>query len=86
MVMLSPLAWKAHFIALILPAADLAGKAVWAGTGLNRRVLIFALGAAFALFTLTSPTLIGISAGEWADRHSLVLVGSLVIYFAAIAG
>jgi alpha-1,2-mannosyltransferase len=85
MVVLSPLAWKAHFIALILPAAALTGTAIRTRS-LNRRVLIFAIGSAFGLFTFTSPTLIGTSAGEWADRHSLVLVGALIIYLATLAG
>jgi alpha-1,2-mannosyltransferase len=86
MVMLSPLAWKAHFVALMVPAAGLTGKAIRAGPGLSRRLLCFAIAAASGLFTLTSARLIGTSAGEWADRHSLVLLGALIIYLAVLAG
>jgi len=86
MVILSPLAWKSHFVALIVPAAAIAGAAIRTGPGLNRRVRLLAIGAAFGLFTITSPTLIGTSGAEWADSHSLVLLGALIIYLATLAG
>lgn len=79
MVVLSPLAWKAHFVALILPIACLIAHAVEGGQ--RRRVLIgSALFVAFALFNLTSPRVIGLPAAEWADAHSLVFSAALVIF------
>jgi len=84
MVMLSPLAWKGHFVALILPAAYLAARAISATPGLNRRVARLAIAVTFALFTLTSPTLVGARAAEWADDHSLVLLGALITYLAVL--
>ena len=84
MVILSPLAWKSHFVTLILPVAYLAGRAVKAALGLEQRLAVCAIAAAFCVFTLTSPMLIGPEAAEWADNHSLVLAGALVIYIAAL--
>jgi hypothetical protein len=84
MVFLSPLAWKSHFIALILPVAYLAARAVKATSGRSRALAVCMITAAFGLFTLTSPTLIGTRAAEWADNHSLVLAGALLIYIAAL--
>jgi len=83
MVVLSPLAWKAHFVALLLPAAYLAARAIASPRSASRRFAGLAVAAAFVLFTLTSPTLVGARAAEWADRHSLVLLGALIIYLAS---
>jgi len=84
MVMLSPLAWKAHFVALILPAACLAARAIRRTPGVKTSVARFAIALTFVLFTLTSPTLIGATGAEWTDYHSLVLFGTLVTYLAVL--
>ena len=84
MIMLSPLAWKAHFIALLLPAAFLAARALTPARGLSCRVATLALPATLGLFTLTSRFLIGLPAAEWADRHSLILLGALITYLAVL--
>lgn len=83
MVLLSPLSWKAHFVMLILPVAYLLSL-----VRITRRRWLFVaavLGAAFALLNLTSPRVIGLAAAEWADAHSLVFAGALLIFGACVA-
>ena len=83
LVLLSPLSWKAHFVALILPIAYLLSQMFEASA--RRRYLIGgALVSAFVLFNLTSPKIIGARASDWADSHSLVFAGALLIYFACV--
>jgi alpha-1,2-mannosyltransferase len=83
LVLLSPLSWKAHYVILILPVAHLLSLAKTPG---KARLLIAAtLGAAFVLFNLTSPHVIGLAAAEWADAHSLVFAGALLIFIACAA-
>jgi hypothetical protein len=79
-VLLSPLSWKAHFVILMLPIAYL----LFRMTESTRSQFLIAgtLIAAFALFNLTSPYVVGLAAAEWADVHSLVFVGALLIYLA----
>lgn len=82
-VLLSPLSWKAHYVMLVLPVGYLVSRM---RTSVRSRTLITAtLATTFALFNLTSPRVIGLSPAEWADAHSLVLAGSLLIYVACIA-
>ncbi|HXG67890.1 MAG TPA: glycosyltransferase family 87 protein, partial [Blastocatellia bacterium] len=83
-VLLSPLSWKAHFVMLILPVAYLVFE-VWRAKLPLKWPLVCALAGAFALFTLTSPKVIGLAAAEWSDAHSLIFVGALLIYFPVIA-
>jgi alpha-1,2-mannosyltransferase len=84
MVMLSPLAWKGHYVGLLLPAAWLTARTIGAARRLDRAVACLAVATSFGLFTFTSPMLIGPRAAEWADQHSLVLVGALIAYIAAL--
>lgn len=84
MVLLSPLSWKAHFVMLIPPIAYLFA-ALRNSTKARRLVISAVLGAAFVLFNLTSPRVIGLAAAEWADAHSLVLAGALLIFVACFA-
>ena len=83
MVLLSPLSWKAHYVILIPPVAYLISRA----KVLKRGGLLIAstLVAAFTLFNLTSPRVIGLAAAEWADYHALVFVGALIIFIACAA-
>jgi hypothetical protein len=82
-VLLSPLSWKAHFVMLILPVASLVAEALRAQR--TRRVILIAvLAVIFALFNLTSPHVIGLQAAEWADAHSLVFIGALMIFGASV--
>ena len=82
MVLLSPLSWKAHYVVLVLPAAHLLSVA---RTATKPRLLIVAtLVAAFVLFNLTSPRVIGLAAAEWADAHSLVFAGALLIFISCL--
>jgi len=78
MLILSPLSWKAHYVMLILPAAYLLSLVR------TRRAISLmvsaVLGIAFVLFNLTTPRLIGLTAAEWADAHSLVFAGALLIF------
>jgi alpha-1,2-mannosyltransferase len=83
LVILSPLSWKAHFVVLILPAAYLACRAL-RSSETRRAYLMAVLIVVFSLFNLTSPKLLGLPAAEWADAHSLVFAGALVIYLACI--
>lgn len=85
-VLLSPLSWKAHFVMLVFPAAYLLSVLFQpkprAGA---RRLALRAIVLSLALFNLTSPHIIGMAAGEWADAHSLIALGALLIFVAAIA-
>jgi len=84
LVLLSPLSWKAHFVLLILPIANLAARLRISAKGW--RVLIAAtLLATFLLFNLTSPRLIGLAAGEWSDAHSLVFAGALLVFMISVS-
>jgi len=90
MVLMSPLAWKNHYIMLLLPVAYLAAAAVshvtmWPSEAtLTRRAALAALVVTFLLFNLTSPKVIGLRPAEWADEHSLVTVGGLAVWAAAV--
>jgi alpha-1,2-mannosyltransferase len=82
-VLLSPLSWKAHFVILVLPIAFVLFHA---GNSADRwRVWLCVIVASFALFNLTSPHIIGLAAAEWADAHSQVSLGALLIFVAALA-
>lgn len=82
-VLLSPLSWKAHYVILLLPVARLVS--LMKTPRKARYVIAAALAVSFALFNLTSPRVIGLAAAEWADAHSLVLSGALLIFVACIA-
>lgn len=79
-VFLSPLAWKAHFVMLLLPVVNLAKESV-----INKRYLIACLlVTSFCLFNLTSPRIVGVSIAEWADSYSLVFAGAALIFFISV--
>lgn len=82
-VLLSPLSWKAHFIMLILPLIQLSG-AMLNAPRTQRRLIAVTLVAAFVLFNLTSPRVIGLGAAEWSDAHSLVFAGGLLVFIASV--
>lgn len=84
LVLLSPLSWKAHYVILILPVAHLLSLAKTSGKA--RNLIAVTLGPAFVLFNLTSPHMIGLAAAEWADAHSLIFAGGLLIFIACAAG
>ncbi len=84
-VLISPLSWKAHFVALIFPIAFLIGKLFSINDERLRRVITIVLFVAFVVFTFTSHRLIGKPAAGWADSHSLICAGALLIFFAAVA-
>ena len=83
MVLLSPLSWKAHYVILLLPVAHLVSRMRTSGKAWYMPAA--ALAVSFAVFNLTSPRLVGIAAAEWADAHSLVLAGALIIFVACVA-
>lgn len=78
LVLLSPLSWKAHYVVLILPCAYLLSRLKTPSK--TRYVIATALVGGFTLFNLTSPQVIGLAAAEWADAHSLVFAGALLIF------
>jgi alpha-1,2-mannosyltransferase len=80
-VLVSPLSWKAHYVVLIPAAARLLYEA--SGSE-QRRFGIVVCSAAFILFSFTSPKVIGVAAAEWADEHSLVLIGALILFVASV--
>ena len=82
LVLLSPLSWKAHYVILILPVAYLISVV----NASKSRLIVVALGAALVLFNMTSPRVIGLAAAEWADSHSLVFCGALVVFFGCVFG
>ena len=84
-VLISPLSWKAHFVALIFPVAFLIGQIFSINNERLRRVLTVLLFVAFVVFTLTSHRLIGKPAAGWADSHSLICAGALLIFFTTVA-
>jgi alpha-1,2-mannosyltransferase len=81
--LLSPLAWKAHFVVLIFPAAFLVSQLSRDNPG-RRFLSAAALIAAFSLFNLTSPRIVGLAASEWADQHSLVFAAAMLMYAASL--
>ncbi|MGA9769077.1 MAG: glycosyltransferase family 87 protein [Blastocatellia bacterium] len=83
-VLISPLSWKAHFVALIFPAAFLIGQIFSINNERLKRAIIAVLIIAFIVFTLTSHRLIGKLAAGWADAHSLICAGALLIFFTAV--
>jgi len=82
-VLLSPLSWKAHFIMLILPLAQLSG-AMLNSPRTRRRLIAATLVTAFVLFNLTSPRVVGLAAAEWSDAHSFVFAGGLLVLIASV--
>jgi hypothetical protein len=77
-VLLSPLSWKAHYVVLIPAAVRLLFEA-------RRRVFALVICVtAFVLFNLTSPKALGVSVAEWADEHSLVLAGALLLFLGCV--
>jgi len=82
-VLLSPLSWKAHYVALALPLATLLAL-IRRTSGVRRLLLVITAIASFALFNLTSPRLIGLSAAEWSDSHSLVFSGGVLVFLASL--
>jgi hypothetical protein len=54
-------------------------------TFIHRTALGLALAISFLLFNATSPGFIGVSAAEWADQHSLVAGGALLIFCAIVS-
>jgi alpha-1,2-mannosyltransferase len=83
LVLLSPLSWKAHYVILILPAAYL--FSLLKVPGRVRFLAGATLGAAFLLLNLTGTQVIGLAAGEWADAHSLVVAGALLVFIGCVA-
>ena len=84
-VLISPLSWKAHFVALIFPVAFLIGQIFSINNEWLRRVITVTLFVAFVVFTFTSHRLIGKPAAGWADSHSLIFAGALLIFFVTVA-
>jgi hypothetical protein len=85
LVLLSPLSWKAHFVILALPIAFLVSTVFNTGSlAVARRIALSVLVASFVLFNLTSPRIIGLAASEWADAHSLVTLGALLILITSL--
>lgn len=83
-VLISPLSWKAHFVALIFPVAFLIGRMLSTNNKRFKRVIAVLLAIAFIVFTFTSHRLIGKPAAGWADSHSLICAGALLIFFATV--
>jgi len=81
--LLSPLTWKAHYVILIAPVAHL--LAVAKSSTKARRWVAATLGVAFVLINLTGTRVVGLAAAEWADAHSLVFAGALLIFIASVA-
>lgn len=84
LVLLSPLAWKANFVVLILPIASLISEALHSASRRRSLAIAYALTGVFVLFNLTSPHVIGLAASEWADAHSLVLAGALLVFILSV--
>lgn len=80
LVLLSPLSWKAHFVALILPLAYLVTRAASAISVRRRVVIIATLAAVFLLFNFTSPLVVPLRTSEWADALSLVWAGAMLVF------
>ncbi len=81
-VLLSPLSWKAHFVALLLPVFQLLERAI-TEVEARRVSASVVLIIVFALFNLTSPKIVGLSFAEWADAHSLVFAGAVLLFAAS---
>ena len=84
LVLLSPLSWKVHFVIMVLPVAFLVACAQRSPPSPQKAALGAILVAVFALFDLTSRNVFGLAFAEWADAHSLVLGGGLMVYGSVI--
>ena len=82
--LLSPLAWKGHFVVLVFPIAFLISEVIWQPRSKGRYALSAVLIVVFALLNLSSPKVIGLAASEWADRHSLICAAAVLIYLATV--
>ncbi len=82
--LLSPLAWKGHFVVLIFPAAFLISEVASRPRTRLGYSMTAVLIAAFAVFNLTSPRIIGLAPSEWVDRHSLICAAAMLMYMATI--
>jgi len=80
-VLLSPLSWKAHYVVLIPAAVHLLYEGA---VSYKRAIALAAYLIAFVLFNFTSPRIVGLTLAEWADEHSLVLVGALVVFIVCV--
>jgi hypothetical protein len=83
-VLLSPLAWKQHFVMLILPLAFLIGETLNEKDKRTKYLLVSLLGVVFAFFNLTSPKIIGLAGAEWSDAHSLIFAGGMLLYIGSM--
>lgn len=83
LVLLSPLSWKSHYVILVLPAAYLLNDAI--ASSKARQLIAATLVLMFVLFNLTGPYVIGLAGAEWADAHSLVFAGALLLFIACAA-
>lgn len=83
LVLLSPLSWKSHFVILVLPSAYLLNGVKASVKG--RQLIGSTLVLTFVLFNLTGSHVIGLAGAEWADAHSLVFVGALLLFIACAA-
>jgi hypothetical protein len=79
MVLLSPLAWKAHFVAMLLPAGVMMKHLIVTYGNGYRRIYPTLSVIVFSLWNMTSPNVIGLKAAEWADAHSLVFAGGVLL-------
>ena len=79
-VILSPLSWKDHHVILMPAIAMLMQCAASAGTMLKRVMFGAVLVICFGLFNLTSWRIIGLGGAEWADAHSFVFAGAMLVF------
>jgi hypothetical protein len=82
--LLSPLAWKAHFIIFIFPVVFLVSEISSEWGAKRSHAAAALLATALILFNLTSPKLIGLTASRWADSHSLLFGAGMILYAATL--
>lgn len=86
-VLLSPLAWKAHFIMLLLPVVNMVKESgIWSlkPSIMKRYSIVVKLIISFCVFNLTSMRIVGQAIAEWANSHSMVFAGAALILFSSI--
>ena len=86
MLVVSPVTRKAHFVGLLLPCCACANYVLLfkrdSRRGLSRAVLLAATLAAFALFNLTSPGIVGREASVFLQALSIFFFAAIVLWAA----
>src|SRR5436853_217520 len=83
-VILSPLSWKDHYVIIIPAVTAVIWRFLSARTRSRRVIFGLIIVGSFLLFNITSWRIIGLFGAEWADAHSLIFTGGILIFLAVL--